>query len=113
MGLKPHAVMDLGTLTIAENGTASDSLDFRGWRSGLDAIIISGPGTLTGTVKVQVSHDAGVTWKDKQSAGADITIPADGSVTIKSVDRGLLRLLSGSAEGAARAFIIQGEENAS
>jgi hypothetical protein len=93
MALKPHVTMDLGTVVIASGQTASSSLDFTGWRSGVRAIIVHGPGTLTGTVKVQWSRDGSTNWLDKQSGGADIEIPADGSVTIGSVDRGFFRIL--------------------
>ena len=110
MSYTPHNTVDLGTLVIPINDDNSSTLDFRGWRSAAKKIIISGPGTLTNAVKVQVSHDAGVTWKDKQSAGEDISVPADGSVSIASVDRGLLRVLSAGNEAAERTFIVQGEE---
>jgi hypothetical protein len=123
MGLKPHVSMDLGDLLIDinVNSQLSTVLDFDGpgnrWRSGFDAISIGGPGTLTGTVTVQVSDftedsdEYGTTWRDKQSAGVDITVPADGHITINTVDFKRLRLSSGSAEVANRRFRVRGIEH--
>lgn len=103
-----HSVTDLGSLTIASGQTASPSMDFRGWRRSASGISIRGPGTLTGTVKVQTSRDD-TNWSDLESAGADITVPADGQIVIKAVIWKYLRLLSGSAEGSDRIFYLTGE----
>jgi hypothetical protein len=113
MAMKPHITMNLGTVVIPGGTSVSSSMDFTRWRGGVSSIIIYGPGTLTGTARVQVSTDKGTTWMDKQSSGRDITIPADGSVTIRSVDRCYLRIASSANEGADRIFKIQGEEAAS
>jgi len=107
-----HRAVDLGTLTIPASSQASSSLDFTGWRGSVESIDIYGPGVLTGSVKVQVSED-NTTWFDKQSAGADIAIPADGSVTLQSVGFKYLRVYSASVEVAERVFIVKGEENCS
>lgn len=101
-------IVDLGLFTIANGGTASSSLDFTRWRSQAEAMRIIGPGTLTGTVKLQFSLDGSTNWTDVQSAGADITIPADGTVRVNDIGRGYYRLLSSSAEGAQRIFTVQG-----
>ncbi len=109
MGLKPHRAIDLGTLTIGSGQTESDVMDFTKWRGAVHGIAIAPPGTLTGDVKVQVSEDNS-TWLDKQSGGADITVPADGHVSVRVMDFKYLRLVSSSAEGADREFIIKGVE---
>lgn len=101
---------DIGTFVIANGASDSSTLDFNGWRSLAQSLKISGPGTLTGAVKLQVSHDAGVSWKDVESNGADVTIPADGNITVRSVVKGLYRVTSAGAEGAERTFIVQGED---
>jgi hypothetical protein len=107
-----HRNVDLGVLTIdiAVDDDVSDEMDFRGWRGSARNLGISGPGTLTGTAKVQVSSDAGQNWRDLQSAGADITIPADGHVVIQSVSFDLLRIVSSGNEIADREFVVVGEE---
>lgn len=98
---------NLGDLTIANGQSNSDSLDFRRWRGNANQIAIYPPGTLTGTVKVQISQD-GTNWFDLQSDGADVTIPADGVVTITSVHFEYLRVQSDAAEGAERVFKVVG-----
>ena len=104
-----HLAVDLGVLTILSGQTESTSMSFRGWRGASQSVSIIGPGTLTGTVKVQTSED-GIVWRDKQSAGSDITIAADGDVTIKAVNWKYLRVVSSAAEGGNREFIVKGEE---
>lgn len=104
-----HAAVDLGELTIANNGQNSDSMDFTGWRGAARAITIYGPGELDGTIKVQVSEDD-TNWFDLQSAGTDISIPADGAVVIGACSWKYLRVASSGAESPARTFIVKGEE---
>jgi hypothetical protein len=104
-----HRNIDLGTLVIANGGTSSSSMSFRKWRSGVSKVMIVSPDTLTGTVKVEVSEDNSA-WKDLQSNGADITIPADSAVPITVQPWKYLRVTSGSAEGEERTFIVKGEE---
>lgn len=98
----------LGTLLIDESvdNDNSNAMDFTGWRGYADGIAIYGPGTLTSTIKVQVSEN-GTDWFDLQSNGADITIPADGHVIIKAVTWRYLRV-TGTNEAADRTFIVKG-----
>lgn len=108
-----HRAVDIGSVVIALNGQNSTVLDFRGWRSGAKSITIFGPGTLTGTVKVQVAQDydgSTATWCDLESAGSDVTCPADGATVIQAVGFNALRLASSAMEGAARTFKLMGEE---
>lgn len=107
MSLIGSIAVDLGTLVIAASGTASSIMDLTGWRGSVAGISIAGPGTLTGSVKVQVASVEGE-WKDKQSGGADIAIPADGHVTIKAMDFKYLRVLSDGAEASERTFVVVG-----
>ena len=122
MGLKLGRNVGLGEvlIDILEDDDLSEVMDFSGWRGQSESITIDGPGALTGTVKVQVSNSmedldefGNSTWFDKQSSGADITVPSDGSVTIKDVNFKRLRLASASAETADRRFKIRGREAAS
>ena len=127
MALKPGRQVDLGELImdISVNSQETPAMDFSGWRGGANAISIDGPSVLDGTVKIQVTNslpsetqegdvdEYGSIWKDKQSAGADITVPADGHVTMKAVDYKQLRLVSSSVETENRRFRIIGYEPAS
>jgi hypothetical protein len=121
MGLKPQVTMDFGEILIDINvsSTISQVMDFSGWRGSVQSVIIDGPGTLTGTATVQVSHsmedtdEYGTTWRDLQSAGSDITVPADGSIHINSSGFRRLRISSSAAEAANRRFRIRGIEAAS
>lgn len=107
----PHRSVDLGTIRIPEGETDSDSMDFRGWRGSAQSVSIQGPPdqTLTGTARVQTSEDE-VNWFDLQSAGSDITVPADGKAVILSVDFKWMRVKSNSAEADPRVFTVKGEE---
>ena len=125
MGLKPGVIMDLGEMRI--DVTVDDDISTvfvldgprSRWKQGFSVIIIDGPGALTGTATLQVSHvdidedEFGTSWRDVQSAGADVTIPADGSMQINSPVGRRIRIKSGSAEAADRRFRIRGVELAS
>lgn len=118
MDLKPNRTVDLGELLIDinEDNQISTVMDFSGWRGAALGFVVDGPGTLTGTVTVEVSHsmedtdEYGTTWRDLQSAGADVTIPADGSVRVNSVSFKRLRVSSDAAEVANRRFRVYGVE---
>ncbi len=100
----------LGNMVIANGGTASSSLGGRILRT-IKSITIHGPAALTGTVTLQ-SLDAvgGSAWTPVQSGGTDVTITAAKALVLTEVPFGTIRLLSGSAEGAARTFPVWGEE---
>lgn len=110
-----HEITDLGEVTIALNAALSDEMDFSGWRGGANRITIYGPGTLTNAVKVQVSPvRSGDVWMDKEvkEGTTDVTIPADGAVTIEGVGFKRLRLKSAGNEAAERVFYVKGEVGA-
>lgn len=96
------------TLTIASGQTESGELNFSGHRGHTDEIhVVCQETTLTGTVTVEVSYDSGSSWRTLQSGGANVEVGADDSVVIRARpvwDR--LRLVSGSAEGADRDFLV-------
>ncbi len=112
MALKPHRAVDLGTLTIPNGGTETESMDFSGWRGGAKSVGIAAPATLTGSVIVQVSEDD-VTWYNKQHDGADIAVASGDHVTVPVMDFQYMRLFSNGAEGAERVFVIKGVEGES
>src|SRR5690349_6270502 len=72
-------------------------------------ITILAPATLTGTVKPQIAKDVGGPFKVLQSGGADITLPADKATALIPCVARFLKLVSGSAEGGNRDFILMGE----
>lgn len=102
-------VANLPDVTIASGQTDSNAI---GGMDDAEALTIYAPGTLTGTITIQVAPDRQVseggsavtTWYTKQSGGADITIPAGKSVTLTDIGFRQLRLHSTSAEGANRTF---------
>lgn len=75
------------------------------------AVTIFAPSTLTGTIRIQASQNDATrtagTWVDVKSAGSNITVAADGAVTVIEVAFRWLRLFSGSAEGATRTFGVR------
>jgi phage tail protein X len=98
-------------LTIPQSGTASGPLNERAPLSSIvDATIIA-PGTLTGTVTVQVSHLANPgasDWVPLQRDGSNVTVPVGVATPIAGLFKAL-RLVSGSAEAADRTFQIVGQ----
>ena len=100
------------TLTIASGQTVSDSASVHLPRRALgisEELHISAPAALTGTVTVEVAPDdeapAG-DFRQLSVAGADLTIAAGDSVLVPCGSCRDLRLVSSSAEAAARAFVI-------
>lgn len=88
-----------GTLTIANGGTTSNSIEI----GHANAVTIYAPAALTGSVRAQVSRDNAV-WRDISLFGGDLLIPANKATSISGIGSKYLRLVSDSAEGAARAF---------
>jgi len=122
MGLKPQRVVDLGEFLIDTNEDTqlSSVLDMsRSSRQALSGLIIYGPLSADGTLTLQESFsdedtDAyGSTWRDVQSGGADVTIPADGVVRLSLTGFHRLRISSGSAETSDRRLIVKGIEASS
>jgi hypothetical protein len=95
----------LGTLTIASGGTASGAIEVGD--KPIRSLVIAAPAALTGVVSVQVSLDAGVTWKYLTSGGADIQIAAARCVVVDCVGYDQVRVFSSAAEGGARAFVLK------
>lgn len=96
----------VGTMTIASSGTQSTTLDV----SDLKDFSIHPPAALTGTCTLQGSADGGTTYADAQSDGSDITVTAGKILTVTKLSTGLLRIESGSAEGAERVFHVYSSE---
>lgn len=104
----------LPTLTIPSGQTLSNALTKRNLQHAR-ALTIHGPETLPEAVVVEASGVDGATalttdYRDLQSNGADITIPADSSVTITPVAALGLRLRAGGAVGADRVFVLTGDD---
>lgn len=95
----------LEALTIAESGTESSEIDTARMRH-VEALSISAPDTLTGTVTVEINHtETGSSgWKELHSNGTPVTVPAGGAIVLTAVPAARLRLVSSGAEAAARTF---------
>lgn len=104
----------LPTLTIASGQTLSNALTKRNLQHAR-VITIHAPETLPEAVVVEVAGVDGATagvgdYRDLQSNGADITLPADSSITIIKTAFFALRLRAGGAVGADRIFLLTGED---
>lgn len=108
------------TLNIPSGQTATDVVDLgagpaaalAGQQSGSyrrwDLQIIALSGAHTGTVNVQVSDTETVAgnFRVLQSGGADIVVAANKATPIIPIIGRYIRLVSGSAEGAQRDFVL-------
>jgi len=72
-------------------------------------ITVQAPAALTGTAKPEISVD-GTNFVTLQSAGADVTIPAGKATVLPPFTARDFRIVSGSAEGAARSFLVHIQE---
>lgn len=95
------------TLTIAQSGQISDVLN-TGSQGVLEGYIIGilAPSAVTGTITVQVCDLEAGTYRALQSNGVDVTIAAGKAAVLDPMPFQYLRLSSGSAEAAARAFVV-------
>lgn len=102
------------TLTITSGQTASTALSDT-WTEGqtkvtmgaLVSLTIFAPSALTGSITIQVKpYPAASSWSTLQSGGTDIGVAAGKAVNINNIPFGDIRILSGSAEGAQRDFVI-------
>lgn len=104
------------TLTIANGGTTSPTLDLIETRSKVVAgILIVSPGTLPETVNIQVTTDLSaspVVWGTLQSGGADIALPAAKATQITETTAAAVRLVSTAPVAADRVFSIRGNSRA-
>jgi hypothetical protein len=91
------------TLTIANGGTTSGVISLPERAA---TLIIETPATLTGTVTLEGSLD-GTNFKAIYSGGSAVTLAANGIHTVSPVEANKIRLVSGSAEDAARSFIVK------
>ena len=96
----------MGNLVIASSGTTTPERTAKADYGDAENIVIFAPATLTGTVTVEVSDVPGGTFVPLQSGGADVTLPAGKATTITEVGFPAMRFKSGSAEAAARTFIL-------
>ena len=100
-------VSPIANLVIAISATGSNVISGIKDARALCIYAPASPATLTGTVKVQVYPTAGtVSPRDLTSAAVDITVAAGDAVVITDIAFTRLRLLSSSAEGAARTFHV-------
>lgn len=96
-----------GLATIANGGTTSNAVEIGNRQQAARSLTIESPAALTGTVTVHASTDGGTTFKALSQGGADVTVPAN-KVFDFPYPAGIthIKLISGSAEGAARDFPI-------
>lgn len=94
------------TLTIANNTKPSGSLYLAYQADRIYNVTIVAPGTLTGTVGVEISHDNS-TWAPLSiDGGSAVTIAASAGLCLRNIAAKYIRLNSGSNEGAARDFKV-------
>lgn len=115
-------LIDLGVMLIdiGIDSSVSNEIHFDGlgqkWKQGVRSIGVSGPGSLTGTARVQVSDsmedldEFGTTWKDLQEGGADVVIPEDGFVSFDYAGWRRMRVSSNGTEVEDRRFKVSGVE---
>lgn len=109
----------LGTLTIASGGTASTALSTLANLKvaiGFSVdLIIYAPAALTGTATVQVSpveSPSAGDWKNLSAGATVITIAAGSAEIVPAAAYFDLQILSSSAEGADRDFIVVAQVDA-
>ena len=95
------------TLTIPNGAKPSNSAWLSYQTSRLVNLLIFVPGTLTGTVKLQLSPDDTNWFNVNIDGGADIAMTAGDAEVIRSLPGiGYVRVNSGSNEGADRVFTL-------
>lgn len=87
--------------TAVDLGTNLDHL--RGWNVGVGA-----PGTLDGTVTLQLDRTSTGDWVDAKQDGstASVTVPAGGARIVRNVPFPRLRLQSSTGEASSRDFEV-------
>jgi len=97
------------TLTIPNTGTESNILNLLegGARHRVTLLIIA-PAALTGTITIEVAKTTTGTFGTLQSGGTDVNLTAGDATVIDIMTVGALKIVSSSAEAAARAFEILG-----
>lgn len=93
--------------TIANGGTTSGSVRLT-TRDGFTAmtLIITVPGTLTGSVTIEVSADDEITWGTLESNGSAIAVTVSRAIPLTDLAGTHLRFKSTLAELADRVFKI-------
>ncbi len=102
----------IGPLTIALNGSNSDSISGRILRT-VKSISITAPAGLDGTVTVQSPDGIGSspTWTDLESPpGTAIAIASSKTIVITSIPMHGIRVSSDGTEDPAKIFQVFGEE---
>lgn len=103
-----HFITNLKDLVIANTGSDSGHT---GPCDDADAITVYAPAALTGTINLQGSPDpidaAPTNWFDLKSSGSNITVAANGAVTVTDVGFHWLRVHSTGAEAAERTFQVR------
>lgn len=94
-----------GEMVIAINGTTSNSIEV----GKANALTVYTPATLTGTITLQGSND-NVTFYNIKSGGSNVTLAASSAYPLTSVGSKYIRVVSGSAEAAARTFYTTMQE---
>jgi hypothetical protein len=110
----PHNVV-LGTLTIANAGTTSNTLDVDAFHD-CTCLTIYAPVALTGTVKPQFADSditASPNWRNIRITDNDMVVAAGGATIVANYAGTRfpafgLRLVSSGAEGAQRDFVVVG-----
>ena len=97
----------LADLVIGNGNTESNEVSLLKTR--YRGLAIFSPGTLTGTITVEVSPD-GTNFMTLRSGGSDVAIAIDECVVIDFVAYQEIRLKSGSAEGDERTFQVRAVE---
>lgn len=106
--------VNVGTLTIANGATDSPALStlltagqMKVLGGSIADLEITAPAALTGTCNVQtVPVEGSTTWTDATLFGSTFALGAGTTTSIPISSFADLRIHSGSAEGAARAFIV-------
>jgi hypothetical protein len=116
MAVRPQdrRVENLPDLVIPSSGDASNFLSADQFGR-YESITIYAPGTLTGTISVQVlgnpeaDETLDASWQDLESPpGTGVTIAADKAITISPLNAIALRLESSGTEAAQRTFKVTG-----
>lgn len=98
-------LVDIGTLTIAAAGTASNIIVSKVGFGGATDLTIIGPTALTSVVSVQVSEKENAAAGDMrtlQFQGTDVLVVAGKATIVPGVAFKALRILAAGAEAAQR-----------
>lgn len=100
--------VNAGNMVIAQNGTVSNAIEV----GKANALTIHAPAALTGTVTLYGCDTSDGTFLAVQSGGSDITVPANKATPLGTIGTKFIKVVSGSAEAAARTFRVTMQEQA-